>query len=1072
MRRLLCCTCLTPIAVLGLVVPAQAETVIDDEVTTPLLTSELADGAGDDLLIDGDGAVTLTGGVAVTLDSDNDVTNEGDITVSDADGGAGILAEAGRTGDIINSGTILIDEDYEAEDDDDDGDADGPFAEGSDRYAIRIAEGGTFTGTVDNSGTIDVFGNDSAGIAIDSALDGSLLSSGSIDLVGDDGQGIRAGDVSGDVSVTGAVIARGENSVAVDLSGDIGGQLVIQNTVAASGYRSLTAPSDTEDLDEDDLLQGGPAIRIAGNVAGGILLDVAPDDEDEDEDDEDGDGVDDSAESDADVTSFGEAAAIEIGAAEDIVIGAPAGDEPSYGLDLNGRVRGLGVYDGATATAIEIGGAGGAVEIAGGIRNAGTISAVSTDSNAQAVMLSAGAASPTFVNSGIVRASGGAEEDSRAVALLIEEGAVLESVVNSGELEAVTDEDGTAYAIYDRSGSLDLIVNSGELEARGGEDGRNVAIDLSANQTGAVVRQTETEDGGVAAELNGDVRFGTGGDLFEVLGGTVTGDASFGDGANRLVLGNDAGFTGNAVFGADDDEVSISGSARFIGDIDFGTGAGTLVIGEDALLRGGLAHSGTLDVTVNGGTLDAANVGTITLSSLSLNEGSTLGVTVNPETAEQSLFDVGGTASFAEGSALSVRLTGAAASEGEFLVLTADTLVGADNLAQNTASLPFLFDGSVSVDETAGEVSVTLARKSAEALGLTTSQSRAYDAVFEALDNDEDVAGVFLNLADGNGVRGSLQQMLPDHAGGTFEAVSLASRQIARVLEDPSAHYVDLGGWGYWLQQAAWGTSSDSDDTASYDIGGWGAGGGFEFGDTGFGGVGLSFSYLSSDIEDDGTGNEVIADQFEGAVHWRGDWNGVQAHLRGSAAYVSYDSERGFTGDLDGETISRTADGEWDGWLYSASGGLSYDFRAGRFSLRPAATLDYYRLDESGYSEAGGGDAFNLTVEDRSSDELAATGRLVAGLMFGGDRPGGGWMRVEAEGGRRQILSGSLGDTVASFEGGDEFTLAAEERTDGWVGGLRLVGGDDLFTLGGEINAEEQQGRYAIAGRVSLRVGF
>ena len=40
------------------------------------------------------------------------------------------------------------------------------------------------------------------------------------------------------------------------------------------------------------------------------------------------------------------------------------------------------------------------------------------------------------------------------------------------------------------------------------------------------------------------------------------------------------------------------------------------------------------------------------------------------------------------------------------------------------------------------------------------------------------------------------------------------------------------------------------------------------------------------------------------------------------------------------------------------------------------------------------------------------------------------WLRVELEGGRRQILSGSLGHTTASFEDGDPFTLDPEKRNE------------------------------------------
>jgi len=81
-------------------------------------------------------------------------------------------------------------------------------------------------------------------------------------------------------------------------------------------------------------------------------------------------------------------------------------------------------------------------------------------------------------------------------------------------------------------------------------------------------------------------------------------------------------------------------------------------------------------------------------------------------------------------------------------------------------------------------------------------------------------------------------------------------------------------------------------------------------------------------------------------------------------------------------------------------------------------------------------------------------------------------MRVEIEGGRRQILSGSLGKTTAHFAGGNPFTLTPEERTDGWRGGLRLTGGGPSLTLAGEVNAEEQQDHLSIGGRLGLQFNF
>src|SRR6185369_6861614 len=97
--------------------------------------------------------------------------------------------------------------------------------------------------------------------------------------------------------------------------GNVGGSVTIQNVISTTGYRDTTAPSDTSKLDADDLLQGGPAVRIAGNVAGGVIVAVPPKDSSSTDNDEDKDGIEDAKEGSGAITSYGSAAAIEIGSA-------------------------------------------------------------------------------------------------------------------------------------------------------------------------------------------------------------------------------------------------------------------------------------------------------------------------------------------------------------------------------------------------------------------------------------------------------------------------------------------------------------------------------------------------------------------------------------------------------------------------------------------------------------------------------------------------------------------------------------------------------------------------------------
>src|SRR3546814_20804613 len=100
------------------------------------------------------------------------------------------------------------------------------------------------------------------------------------------------------------------------------------------------------------------------------------------------------------------------------------------------------------------------------------------------------------------------------------------------------------------------------------------------------------------------------------------------------------------------------------------------------------------------------------------------------------------------------------------------------------------------------------------------------------------------------------------------------------------------------------------------------------------------------------------------------------ANARVSGAPIKMKGTRVFRADTGAETVEKTMRGKWDGTLYSASGSVAHDGRLGGLSFRPTVAVDYYKLKEDGYAETGGGDAPDLTVGGRDSDELAGTGTV------------------------------------------------------------------------------------------------
>ena len=373
-RKVLVATVATA-PLLAMAFGAYAETVITTARTTPIATATAtAAGGPDDVKVDTGGGITLTtAGPLVTLNSNNKVTLGGNgLTTVGVNDSTGVLIQGGTTGSVTNNAAISLTEDYTPTDDDKDaagaakpdGDLDGPFAKGANRYGIRLVGPGVFTGDIvqSSTGTITIEGNTSAGISLETGLVGNLTTGGTINVVGDNSYGVHVAataPVTGKVAINGSTTVTGLNATGVAIDGDVSGAFVVQGAVTTTGYRYTTRPTTKElraILDADDLLQGGSAVRVTANVAGGVLLDAPPVDTDTTKTDEDGDGVADASEGTAALTTYGGAPALLIGSdTRSVAIGAVGTGDNAYGLITKGGVTANGVYDGVAATAIQIG---------------------------------------------------------------------------------------------------------------------------------------------------------------------------------------------------------------------------------------------------------------------------------------------------------------------------------------------------------------------------------------------------------------------------------------------------------------------------------------------------------------------------------------------------------------------------------------------------------------------------------------------------------------------------------------------------------------------------------------------
>ena len=453
---------------------AHAEIVISNARTTPIQTSNATGTAADDIRIASGGSIALTSGAAVTVNSNNsiDLDSGSSITMDKSDDGStAVLVNGGNTGSVTIGGTITVNDKQTSDDikdTDGDGDLDGPFATGTDRAGVRIVGTSPFNGNVliESTGSTTVEGNNSYGLALETGLNGNLQSFGTVRVTGTDSTAIRTtGPVSGNVDISGAVSSIGQNSKGVSIEGDVGGAVRLYSTVVSTGYRYTTPPNERpatgkyddastiflDELDEDDLLQGGPAVSIAASVAGGVLLDstlsyssagiegdddgdgVKIGDEDDDGDgiknrddaDRDGNGVPDASQSTASITSIGGAPALQIGSTSQAVnIGVVGTGDAAYGLINRGSITGAGTYAGVASRGVQIGVDGGqAVTIAGGVRNEGTIASSASSADTTAIWIGAGASTPALVNSGTIQAVASGAQTQTSTGVQIASGA-------------------------------------------------------------------------------------------------------------------------------------------------------------------------------------------------------------------------------------------------------------------------------------------------------------------------------------------------------------------------------------------------------------------------------------------------------------------------------------------------------------------------------------------------------------------------------------------------------------------------------------------------------------------------
>ena len=1079
--RFMAAASMAPLCALALHGAAFAQTSITSSTSTPQQT--LGSGGLD---IAAGGSVNVGGGAAVTVNSpssaDNVLTIEGAVTVSNGNNSAGVQATAGVTGSITNLGAITNTETFTAGTNKTNGLIFEPYAAGSGRYGIQTL--GAFTGGI-VAGTITVQGNSSYGVSIGNGLAGgtgvgNFGAGGGISVVGDGSYGVfTAGEITGSATITGAVTVQGQYSVGVQTTGKIDGPLSIYSTISSTGYATTQRPSTSAQLSQiettpSQVEQSGSAVVVQGSVGGGIFLGAAPGGTAAGSTaDLDLDGIPDGSEGTTSVQTFGSAPAFVLGGATPITIGQfGACNSANYGPGNNcfglideGYIVGQGIYDGVSATGLDIGNGGGGVTISGGIRisNTGIISATSYQANATSVLLESGLNTPLLQNEGTIAAGIGSSTIAvSATALLINSGASLPTVTNYGVISAgVTGDSASAYGVVDKSGSISTFNNYGaistSLSATNPGDtltGKTVALDLSANTTGVAFTQQVSSNTSVTPSIVGDVLLSqTGPNNVQLLGGSITGALSLGSGSgSQLNLANGASYVGALTYTGTGIAVSVSGS--------------TLQDNSPTTIRG------TSFMVSGSSTLVFA------LDPLQLSGGGT-----------NTQFNVG-TASIGSGAKIGVNFLSAPKATQTFTVVQAGSLTSAATTLPTTA--PFLFNITTQANTVAGTVTLTVQPKTAAQLGLNKAESAALPAIYASLGKDSGIQSALVNAPTKAGFTSAYQQMLPDSAGDVFQVVKSMSKAVARASigaaefdssgagngpattedADNEEDYVGAQG-GLWASEYLIGLNQNRADNEAYRAVGLGLVGGVDFD-----GYGADVSFASANVvKPHDPGDSIVSiNRLEAGLYAAPQFGILHTEARVAAAYLHVSERRQFAatatgGDLSTTfPVSRTANASWGGYDLSGHLGASAPFDVGdHFFVMPEAHLDVFRVSEGNYSEGGGGSGFDLNVQSRGSTEGSVTAGLVAGAHFGSTFV----FKPQIEFGWDDVVTGGPGATTARFAyGGPSFTLPANSVTGG-AGLVRLqLKGDGEWVhfaveAGGEFRNDYQNADVRAVFRIS-----
>ena len=650
----------------------------------------------------------------------------------------------------------------------------------------------------------------------------------------------------------------------------------------------------------------------------------------------------------------------------------------------------------------------------------------------------------------------------------------LNALYNSGVISATATSTDTktalltAIAIDDKSGTLSYINNTGTIKAVACATALCVNLDSPGVQShiaASLQNSTSDIDFENSGSVQGDILFGSGSDTLNVTG------------AGASVIGN-ISFYGTPVGGHDTlnigDNDTVAGAVLERGggyvNVTVGTGGGTGSLFVNNTDFAG--NSNDADGTMQVGTLDVKSGGTLGISlSQGFNQDASGGIHPILVQAVGGAglihLETGAKLDISFGSFVSTPNGG----DAQFVLFDAPTITVDDTFdIKNSvnSSIPFLFSGTVcsynvdGFDTCSGsapsedQVNISLSPKTADELHLSGYAKQIFPYANTALANDNTLGSAVIqagsnldstnptDTATGDQLYQDLySQFAPDVSGGARAiAVSLTDQATSVV----GAHQRTLRMYAgkdsaatLWGQEFVQRFDDGTNMPNGYRDSGFGFALGADGGSPSSGRYGGAFTFFSGDILEKLPAQVKTSTEwymFSGYTDWRG--KGLFFDSQVTVGYGSLTGRRSmFVRDKNGNLIlARIATNKRASLM--AAGGFSTGtvMNWGTLVFMPQFSMDALTLRENGYTETGGGDGFDLSVDPYYAKSLRA---FVGADVREDLKIGGFYLQPEARAGYRydlladpvKINARFAADPTSSIPAGSTFTLTGPDPSKG-----------------------------------------